>query len=89
MCDKSWTVCPEHSNEVTDMSLYNSVYDTESVTTIIHDLNYIHFMQKSIVCMSTHIHALSEYGEGTIFMILVSPLIASYAMISNMLILYS
>ena len=60
VCDESWKVCPEHSNEVTDMSLYNSVYDTESVTTIIHDLNYIHFMQKYIVCMSTHIHALSE-----------------------------
>ena len=60
VCDESWKVCPEHSNEVTDMSLYNSVYDTEWVTTIIHDLNYIHFMQKNIVCMSTHIHALSK-----------------------------
>ena len=46
MCDKSWKVCPEHSNEVADMSLYNSIYYTESVTTIIHDLNYIQFMQK-------------------------------------------
>ena len=60
LCDESWTLCPEHSNEVTDMSLYNSVYDTESVTTIIHDLNYIHFIQKTIVCMSTHVHALSK-----------------------------
>ena len=55
MCDESWKVCPEHSNEVTDTSLYNSVYDTESVTTTIHDLNYIHFMQK-ILYVFLHIY---------------------------------
>ena len=60
MCDESWKVCSENSNKVTDMSLYNSVYDTESVTTTIHDLNYIHFMQKNIVCISTNMHELSE-----------------------------
>ena len=46
VCDKSWKVCPEHSNEVTYISLYNSIYDSESATITIHDLNYIHFMQK-------------------------------------------
>ena len=61
VCDKSWKVCPEHSNEVTDMSLYNSIYYTESVTTIIHDLNYIHFMQKILyVCLHIYMHYLSK-----------------------------
>ena len=61
VCDKSWKVCPEHSNEVTDMSLYNSIYYTESVTTKIHDLHYIHFMPKILyVCIHIDMHYLSK-----------------------------
>ena len=65
VCDKSWKVCPKHSNEVTDMSLYNSIYYTESVTTIIHDLNYIHFMQKILyACLHIYMHYLrKEKGQ--------------------------
>ena len=55
VCDKGWKVCAEHSNEVTDMSLYNSIYYTESVTTIVHDLCYIHFMPK-ILYVFLHIY---------------------------------
>ena len=51
----------EHSYEVTYMSLCNSTYDSESVTTIIHDLNYIHFMQKILhVCLHIYTHYLSK-----------------------------
>ena len=61
MCDKSCKVCPEHSNEVTDMSPYNSVYDTESVTTTTYDLNHIHFMQKILyVFLHIYTHYLSK-----------------------------
>ena len=57
VCDYSWKVCPECSHEVTCMSLYNRVYDSESVTTTIHDLNYIHFMQKILhVCLHIYTH---------------------------------
>ena len=44
--DKSWKVCQEQSNGVTDMSLNNTVYDSELVTTKMLYCNYIHFMQK-------------------------------------------
>ena len=61
VCDKSWKVCPEHSNEVTDMSLYNSIYYTESVTTIIDDLHYMHFIPKILyVCLHIYMHYLSK-----------------------------
>ena len=61
MCDSSWKVCPEHSNEATYISLYNSIYDSESVTTTIHDMNYIHFMQKILhVYPHIYIHYLSK-----------------------------
>ena len=63
MCDKSWKVCPEHSNEVTDMSMYNSIYYTESVTTIIHDLNYIHFMQKYCMYVYTYTCIIRAKGR--------------------------
>ena len=56
--DWSWKVCPGHSNEFTYMSLNNRVYDSESVTMTIRYFNYIHFMQKTIACMSKHIHSL-------------------------------
>ena len=64
VCDESCKVCSEHSNEVTDMSLYNSVYDTELVTTI-HDLNYIHFVQKILyVCLHIYMHyTRTEKGQ--------------------------
>ena len=43
------------------MSYYNSIYDSESVTTLIHDLNYIHFMQKILhVCLHIYTHYLSK-----------------------------
>ena len=56
MSDESWKVCPECSNEVTYVSLNNRVYDSESVTTAIHDFNYIHFMQK--YCMYVYTYTL-------------------------------
>ena len=42
------------------MSLYNRVYDSESVTTTIHDLKLHTLYAKNIACMSTHIHSLAE-----------------------------
>ena len=61
VCDESWKVCPEYNNDIADMSLYNSVYDTELVTTTIHDLNYIDFMQKILyVFLRIYTHYLSK-----------------------------
>ena len=50
-----YLVC-DYSHEVTYTSLYNTVYDSESVTTAIHDLNYINFMQK--YCMYVYTYTL-------------------------------
>ena len=36
--------------------LYKSIYDSESVTTTMHDLNYIHFIQK--YCMYVYTYTL-------------------------------
>ena len=49
-------MCPEHSNEVTYMSLNNRVHDSELVTMTILYLNYIHFMQK-VLHVSPNIYA--------------------------------
>ena len=55
MSDKSWKVCQEQNNGVTDISLNNRVYDSELITTKILYFNYIHFMQKVLcLCPNTH-----------------------------------
>ena len=56
--DKSWKVCPGHSNGVTYMSLNNRAYDSEWVTTD-STLFKLHILYaKSIAFMSKHIHSL-------------------------------